>query len=72
MDGFGKVVGVGTTAWATVAQPAGDAAPTRLRTSVVSNIISLDGSQIIPAGVSHKSHLDSLPQSAINGPRELR
>ena len=39
---------------------------------VVSNIVSLDGSQIIPAGVSHESHLDSLPQRAINGPRELR
>ena len=33
---------------------------------VVSNIISLDGSKIISVGVRRKSHVDSLPQRAIN------
>ena len=38
---------------------------------VVSNPISLDGSQIIPAGVSRESQVDSFPQGAINGRGEL-
>ena len=43
-----------------------------IRTSVVSNIISRDGSKIISAGVRRKSHVDSLPQRPMNGRGERR